>query len=123
MTDPLEGLEATLESIVAIGAKLEMVKERGLTTDALRRAEEAIDQAQRAVELAEEGNLDEDGFFRDDAPGKRAEAAFSEAVDRQRTAWGMLEQALDAVITEHGLHDEEELALRRQGIRKRLSLE
>jgi hypothetical protein len=35
----------------------------------------------------------------------------------------MLEQALDAVIAEHGLHDEEELALRRQGIRKRLSLE
>jgi hypothetical protein len=123
-SDPFEGLWARLESTVAIGAKLELVKERGLTNDATRRAEEALDEAQRDVELAEEGNLDEDGLFRDDEQGRRAEAAFDEALDRQRAAWGMLEHALDAVLAEHGLQDEEEeLALRRAGIRKRLSLD
>jgi multidrug resistance efflux pump len=124
MSDPLEGLEDKLESIVVIGAKLEMVKERGLTTDAIRRAEEAREEAQRAVELAEEGNLDEHGLFRDDAQGRKAAAAFDEALDRQRAAWGILEQALDAVLAEHRLQsEEEELALRREGIRRRLSLD
>jgi multidrug resistance efflux pump len=124
MSDPLEGLEDKLESIVVIGAKLEMVTERGLTTDAIRRAEEAREEAQRAVELAEEGNLDEHGLFRDDAQGRKAAAAFDEALDRQRAAWGILEQALDAVLAEHRLQsEEEELALRREGIRRRLSLD
>jgi hypothetical protein len=123
MSDPLEGLEDRLESILAVGAKLEMAEERGLKNDAIRRAEEAMDEAQRAVDLAEEGNLDEDGLFRDDAQGRKAAAAFDEALDRQRAAWRMLEQALDAVIAEHGLQSEEELARRREGIRTRLSLD
>jgi hypothetical protein len=123
MSDPLEGLEGRLESILAVGAKLEIVEERGLRNDAIRRAEEAIDEAQRAVESAEEGNLDEDGLFREDAQGRKAAAAFHEAVDRQRAAWRVLEQALDAVLAEHGLQSEDELALRREGIRTRLSLD